>query len=465
MALKFLSTTMTTIAAILLVLLHCSITTAINPLCAAVCECENLEEEGYLKVDCSKVYLSIVPPVDDWPENITHMDLSSNNITALDVELSHDSVQVLDLSHNHISTVVQYAFGGLSKLTYLNLANNGIKRLDDNGFYGLDHLKSLNLSSNGMDFLPDGLFYNFIGLQELSLADNPLVHIEPLHFNRMINLRWLDLSNVDVYVLPPNLFHTTGQLEFLDLSANEFYEVPTDALRSAKNLKHLRLNENSLEVLSKNSFKKLQALEVLELNNMDHLKEVKDGAFSDLISLRTLEMKFNRHLTTIHPKAFEGLFNQSRPTLQEIDLEANQIRSLDKDMIPCARIAKLNVQRNPWNCDCTLKWITNCELQRIYAADLRCADPAKLRNSFIYNMNANLFECNYYSSDIAKSEIHHANVVKTISVGLAAGLLVILAFGFAVVFKWKDIKTWYKGSRRGQGAVYYVRARANPREI
>ncbi|GIY78834.1 hypothetical protein CDAR_584051 [Caerostris darwini] len=465
MTLQMVSTTMTLTTLFSLLLIHCSLTIAVNPLCAAVCICENLEEEGFMKVDCSKVYLSIVPPVDDWPANITHMDLSSNNITELDTELSHDSVQVLDLSHNKIVNVVQNAFGGLSNLKYLNLANNGIKKLDDNGFYGLDHLKSLNLSSNGMYFLPDGLFYNFIGLQELSLADNPLVHIDPIHFNRMISLRWLDMSNVDLYTLPASIFHTTGQLEYLDLSANDFHSVPTDALRSAKALKYLKLSENPIVDLDKNSFKKLTTLEELILNSMDHLSEVMERTFSDLISLRILEMKFNRHLTKINRLAFDGLFNESRPVLQEIDLESNHLRTLDKDMIDCPRIRKFNVQNNPWTCDCNMKWIKTCDIQKIYAADLRCQEPQKLLNTLIDHMSEKEFECVYDETVVAKDIVHHEHVVRSISVGLAAGLLVILAFGIALIFKWKDIRTWYRNSRRGPGAVYYVRARANPREI
>ncbi|GFY78758.1 hypothetical protein TNIN_110211 [Trichonephila inaurata madagascariensis] len=465
MALKQLSTTMTLSTIVSILLLQFSLASATNPLCAAVCVCEESIEEKFVKLDCSKVYLSIVPPLDDWPINITHMDLSSNNISALDFELSHNSVEVLDLSHNRISTVVQNAFGGLNKLKYLNLATNAIRSFDENGFYGLEHLKSLNLSSNGLYFLPDGLFYNFIGLQELSLADNPLVHIDSIHFNRMINLRWLDLSNTDLYTLPANIFHTTGQLEFLDLSANEFHEVPIDALRSARSLQHLRFSENSIEVLDKKSFRKLLTLQVLELNSMDHLKEVKEEAFSDLANLQSLEMKFNRHLTTIDRKAFDGLFNESRPTLQEIDLEANQLRTLDKDMIACARVRKFNVQRNPWVCDCSMKWIKKCEIQKIYAADLKCYEPPALHNHLIVNLSDKQLECNYKDTPVAKSMVHHEHVVRTISVGLAAGLLVILAFGIALIFKWKDIRSWYRSNRKGSGAVYYVRARANPREI
>ncbi|KAG8176584.1 hypothetical protein JTE90_024245 [Oedothorax gibbosus] len=440
------------------------ITNATNHLCASVCVCE--EDTHSVKLDCSRVYLSIVPPMEHWPWNITHMDLSFNNITALDYELSHNTIEVLDLSHNRIKYLAQNAFGGLGHLKYLNLAGNDIQQFDENGFFGLEHLKSLNVSSNGLSFLPDRLFYFFIGLQELSLADNPLVHVDPIHFNRMINLRWLDMSSIGVYSLQPNIFHPAGQLEFLDLSSNDFHEVPTDALRSAKMLNHLRLSENPLDVLDKKAFRKLSTLEVLELNSMDFLKTVEEGTFSDLTSLRVLEMNYNRFLSSIHPLAFHGLFNQSRPTLQELDLEGNFLNFLDQFMVPCAKMRKFNVQRNPWYCDCNLRWIKECDIQKVYAADLKCHLPRKLTDALIVDLNESDFECPQYGdTQQAESAHHHEVVVRSMSIGLAAGLLVIIAFGIAVIFKWKAVKTWYRRERRGPGAVYYVKARANPREI
>lgn len=346
--------------------------TASNTLCETVCYCDNNIEERYLSLDCSRALLSIVPPVSDWPENITHLDLSTNNISKLDVELAHGSLRVLDLSRNKIHTVVQSAFGGLRSLKYLNLAGNNIKHFDEDGFYGLNQLKSLNLSSNGLSKLPDKLFYHFIGLQELSLSDNPLIYLDPIHFNTMINLRWLDISYISLYSLDAKTFHITTKLEFLDLSGNEFYDVPIDALRSAKRLKHLRLNENPISSLGRRSFVKLDSIEVLELNYMDKLKEVTDETFSDMTSLRVLEIRHNRQLRHISPAAFSGLFNESsRPVLEELDLQGNQLHSLQKSMVPCARLRKFNIQQNPWVCDCTFVWVKECEIQEVYLADLK----------------------------------------------------------------------------------------------
>lgn len=68
-------------------------------------------------------------------------------------------------------------------------------------------------------------------------------------------------------------------------------------------------------------------------------------------------------------------------------------------------------------------------------------------------------------SEVAREEIHHDRLVRSISVGLGVTFLVILAFGLGLVFKWRDMKEWYRKTRKGPGAVYYVRAMSNPREI
>lgn len=438
---------------------------AISPLCGAPCICNHNDEEKTLILDCSIEELSIVPPVSDWPDNVTHLDLSTNFISRLDVELAHSSLRSLDLSHNKIETIVQSAFGGLKSLKSLNLASNNIKHFEDDGFYGLDQLKSLNLSNNGLHELPDKLFYHFIGLQELSLSENPLIHLDPFHFNRMISLRWLDLSYIDAYTLDAKIFHTTGQLEFLDLSGNAFYDVPIDALRSAKSLKHLKLNENPIISLSRKSFAKLGNIEILELNFMENLKDIADETFSEMSKLRVLEIKYNRHLTYISPKAFSGLFNESRSVLEELDLEGNQLRTLQDTMVPCARLRKFNVQQNPWLCDCMFGWIKECEIQKVYLADLKCASPSRLAESLIVHLKNDEFQCEYMDTEIAKQQIHHDRIVRSVSVGFGVTLLVALALGLALLFKWRAIREWYRDKRKGPGAVYYVRARANPREI
>ncbi|GFY78394.1 ATP-dependent DNA helicase [Trichonephila inaurata madagascariensis] len=54
MALKQLSTTMTLSTIVSILLLQFSLASATNPLCAAVCVCEESIEEKFVKLDCSK---------------------------------------------------------------------------------------------------------------------------------------------------------------------------------------------------------------------------------------------------------------------------------------------------------------------------------------------------------------------------------------------------------------------------
>ena len=95
----------------------------------------------------------------------------------------------------------------------------------------------------------------------------------------------------------------------------------------------------------------------------------------------------------------------------------------------------------------------------------RCASPSRLADSLILHLKNAEFQCEYMDTDIAKEQLHHDHVVRSVSLGLGACLLALMALGIALVFKWRDLREWYRDKRKGPGAVYYVRARANPREV
>lgn len=159
----------------------------------------------------------------DWNlPNLTHLSLTNcsiDHINHLPLELTH-----LNLSNNNITTLSNILFP--STLTYLNLSNNKIDQIYRQNFSQVSHLDSLNLSNNPineltpMSFLPLSINKLIINheIQKINL-DNSIVslsvHVSSLNRKKLKlpdtikHLKLTQLNNQfitnDRYFLPPHL--------------------------------------------------------------------------------------------------------------------------------------------------------------------------------------------------------------------------------------------------------------------
>lgn len=122
----------------------------------------------------------------EFTQRITHLDLSQNQLTEINVgtfdisrlkilDLHANQISIissgalnatynlesLDLSQNRISVTIEDSYGpfaSLTKLDTFNLNNNDIKSINKNAFIGLESLTRLDLSNNNITAIQDGAF-------------------------------------------------------------------------------------------------------------------------------------------------------------------------------------------------------------------------------------------------------------------------------------------------------------------
>ncbi|XP_072389041.1 uncharacterized protein [Diabrotica undecimpunctata] len=160
--------------------------------------------------------------------------------------------------------------------------------------------------------------------QVLEFSGNNLrtLHREKFLKLDLINLQRIHLSRCRISVINGQTFKGLTNLVELDLSENLLETVPTESFKDCPSLMRLSLSRNPIKELDQNAFKYLSFLNMLELSNCDIWK--------------------------VHTHAFEGLYS-----LEWLHLESNKMR-LFPAHIP-ASLKGIQLQGNPWECDCNLQ--------------------------------------------------------------------------------------------------------------
>lgn len=430
-------------------------------ICDGTCECTEHDIESHLvNIICSDRNLQSIPSIDIWPVNPYGLDLSHNNITSLTSVEESTLLKALDLDNTNLEFIQPKLFQNYPNLIYLDLSQNNLKTLDKDTFSGLENLLTLNISYNNIKVLPNDIFSSLVKLNELRISGNPLRYLNTEFFLPLLEIKFIDISDIEAHSLPDGLFHSLEKLEILDLSRNDFTEVPSSALRSSPNLKELYFNENPIKEFNKESFKYLTKLELLELSEMPKLKRIKEHTFSTLSSLRTLKMSSNGQLQYVDPSAFDGIYNPAQVStlrLRVIKLRSNSLSTLSANMLPWRAIPILDLQGNPWHCDCYLSWIVNCSIPPELSSDFRCSGPTPNRGKLVKDLHREEFICLHEAAPEYSEAL--VRIIAAI-VGLATVLLVIIVI--ILVMKRKHIRSWWIFRKRGTGAVYYVKAQTNP---
>ncbi|XP_047120484.1 insulin-like growth factor-binding protein complex acid labile subunit [Schistocerca piceifrons] len=356
---------------------------------------------------------------------LTELYLSGNSLQTLDLAMLApvDALQVLDVSGNMLDGVVgsgpksvrdvragnnrllevQQLLAGFPLATILRVPDNAITSLDG---VGLHNLVELDISGNPLSSLP----------AELSAP----------------SLRRLVASRCSFESVPPQL---TGDrlpsLEVLVLDGNKL-------LRSVffpKNAAFLRLRYlslSSLPLLQENQrngdarwegclqmgLKPMLGLSIWAEQMADPtqqetdyycksnetvfdllLKEVTAGAFDGLLKAETgdvaesstggdncrtgtlqLRLSHNNMLSSLQPDSFQGL------PLCTLDLSGNALETLDQTTVQWENLEWIDLQHNPWDCQCSLQWMVDTVVTLLYPTthadllyELRCSTPAALR--------------------------------------------------------------------------------------
>ncbi len=286
-------------------------------------------------------------------ENITALDLSSNDLKSMRMAKSFQSLlpnlEMLDLGWNSYESIEPGAFDGLSKLVELDLRHCRLKTLEKGCFKSLANLKTLNLLSNTISEIQQGAF------------------------NGLSNITCLDLVGNELDIISPGVFHGLDNLEILDIcSSAELYEIKPGTFICLKNLQWLDFSySQSLNMIESKAFAHLTELKTLKLKgwSFSPIRSIDPSAFDDLNNIEELDLSGNelsKFETTCSPKKITLRGNNLRSVkftgsdlwrIEEIDLLDNLFLRVDtNDLSPLCCLKSLSLSSIQIN---SLRGLTN----------------------------------------------------------------------------------------------------------
>ena len=288
--------------------------------------CAGLVMEGGISSNTKKWTISNFSVLSNLTQ-LTHLDLSYNQITDLSPLAQIGSLVSIDLSRNHITDLSLIPLVGLSNLRQLSLSSNQIADLSH--LVGLKSLEQLDLYGNQIsDPSPLSGLYN---LKQLVLSGNQITNLQSLL--GLSNLRKLDLN----YNKVTNLSGLSDLPNLTQLSLNRNGISSLVGLSGLSNLRELALSDNQITDLSDLS----DLPDLIQLNLS--LNQISD--LSPLLGLPNLvevHLSFNK-ITDISPLLglpnLTGLWLRSNqitnlpplsglPSLTRLDLSSNQITDI-----------------------------------------------------------------------------------------------------------------------------------------
>ena len=301
--------------------------------------------------------------LNDLPESISIVNLSSNNIVRLKkgiivnehlreinfsfgsiIEIENDvfintNLTTLDLSHNKL-TDMKFAATLPPTLTKIKLNWNRIAEISRKSFSKINKLEVLGLNNNYITKILRDTLRDLSSLKNLSLAYNKLTKIERGTFKDLTALEVLRLKSNDIIELELGVFADLKNIKHIDLSSNRLSKLTRDSsIKLPDCLEVLNLQTNAFENLTAGIFDNFPKY-VLLLND-NYISSFEDGIFN-LPHLRNLQLGYN-FLTVIDSGKFEGLTN-----LQKLRLDSNNIAKIEKGAFGhLGRLCQLILSKNP----------------------------------------------------------------------------------------------------------------------
>eukprot|EP00058_Branchiostoma_floridae_P028279 XP_002613770.1 hypothetical protein BRAFLDRAFT_123898 [Branchiostoma floridae] len=375
------------------------------------------------------------------------LHLYGNSLTFLEPDLfaGLSNLDGIYLGWNKIRSLPMGIFKNLPSLQYLYLHDNQIKYLNRGLFDDLTHLYDLNLGGNHLSSLPLGIFKPLRSLARLFLYQNRFYRLEEGVFAGLKSVELLWFHGNKLALLPRKVLSDLPKLQVIELDANLLEMFHGDALKQNKGLAQLEillLQKNNLHEVPDNAFHELHQLSHLDLSD-NYIRAVQEGAFNGLRSLTQLSLQGNK-LHQIPEAAFFGLeslshlilagnvlerlpgrmlhgqsqllelllennqlkdipesFLEDCLSLEKLSLANNRLNSLSKDVLALPPLTHVQLQENPWKCDCHLKWLrewmstTAVDYKPTFGASAvaSCSEPLKHAGKPIMMVPAVDFVC------------------------------------------------------------------------
>ena len=302
-------------------------------------------------------------------QKLTHLDLSRNCISSIQLISNLTTLTDLNVSSNRILDLPSSFGESLTKLQVLRIDKNRILRIPPS-FSLLQNLRFLDFSFNCLRIFPENEIGNLISLEFLHFSDNKelcedtlqlnlegiknsvtkLTNLKDLKFDQnkivpsneitefMVNFNKLTRINLADNQLEKFPFEVTkiDKLLYLNLARNKIHKLPKH-LTLFTDLNTLNLQNNQLTDINFSNFKMCAKLSRLRLNNNKIINI--SSEISVLHSLRLLSLS-NNQIQTL-PKELSALIR-----LRRFSIRGNNLRDLKEDITGLTKLTFLDVSDN-----------------------------------------------------------------------------------------------------------------------
>ncbi|XP_029177214.1 vasorin-like isoform X2 [Nylanderia fulva] len=391
---------------------------------------------SFRKLKREDFFMNLQMQIKDLHE-VTDLNLRGNEIDSfLDCSTNLESLEALDLSQNHLQR-----FFFLCKEEYnlrvLNVSHNKLEYIDDNALNDrIPKLKILDLSFNKLTVVNETMLQYLTILEYLSLSHNPIEDgIHESAFWTLRALKHLELKNISAPYFSSDFFKTLTNLSTLDLSWNPIGAIPLLPI----SLQELDLS--GTQVITLENVYLPQLLE-LRLNYMPNLTSLVLNELEKLPSLQILSLIGCKRLTQL---SLRPQFVVVLPRLQRLSIKECGFESLNIELRALVQQTPvIELENNPWRCDCKLEWIVLLNLTRNISQDIRCYAPDQHHGKLLAEIPNYELQCEYDSS------ILYPILWTSLSL-----LIISLITAMVLVLLKRPISQWsFKGIRNGDTVAY-----------
>ncbi|GBP69409.1 Protein slit [Eumeta japonica] len=323
-----------------------------------------------------------------------------------------------DLSRNDLTAVSRRALRGLSALKSLHLDGNKLKCIDEKALEQLKSLDVLTLNNNNLTYLTLDTA-TVTRLRTLRLSDNPIVCdcrvsrlVSALKSSAVVGLGArcqapLALRGNLMAELEPHELICNGPAPAsggectaeprcpvpcrctpegtVDCREKALTDLPASIPHKAT---EIRLEQNEITEIGAGAFAAQKRVARIDLSNNKIIKMAAD-AFTGLAHLTSLVLYGNK-IKDLPSGIFHGL-----TSLQLLSLYDNNIRSLPNGTFDALTgIQTLHLGRNPFVCDCALRWLAAyLRKNPIETSGAKCDAPKRLARKRIDALREENFKC------------------------------------------------------------------------
>ncbi|XP_049842072.1 uncharacterized protein LOC126292237 isoform X2 [Schistocerca gregaria] len=251
------------------------------------------------------------------------------------------------LKDDHIPSCVS------SSVTAVFIQSREVDRLSVDAFRHVPRLEYLNITDTKLRSLPRDLFRDTRDLKHLLVQNNPnLRSLDNDVFRDASKLEDVILDRNDISSLDRDVFTHLTNVKRLNLAYNKIRSLPEGIFRDNRELQELGLSGNPLRITADTARDLLRnnaKLRVLLMRDCK-LEDLPTGLLRNASNLEWLDLSSN------DISQFPSDFIQDCTKLAYLGLAYNKLKVLSSDVLHQrgGSLATLELEGNPWRCDCNL---------------------------------------------------------------------------------------------------------------